>query len=481
MNTIVTVSHLTFSYPDYGLGSRSLFEDLSFTLYEGQMHMIFGEPESGKTTLSRILCALVPAYLGGKLTGSIRFKEQLEITQVHPNELTPLIGLVFQNPEEQIIMAACEDEIIFPLENLGLSRQEIGSRVETVLERYELTSYRHTNPGNLSGGEKKRLMLAVTDAIDPDLWVLDETFEELDSRWRQVVLTQLKERKKSVVLFASKDTGLYHEFFDLWGLLGPAEGGAAGCSVRFGEVGEICSAFSGSRRRQIEHREIIRDESQALTRVDDLTFRYAEPMSAFDLSVDRLCIYRGEILALYGPNGSGKSTLSSLLCGLIEPHGGTISIRAHQEWVHAQPQQLLRHTGYLFQNPDLQIFLPTIEDELRYGLIEQGIHGKRAEELIDDAVERFSLGNRKEPPTIMSYGKRKRLQAAVYYLLERTICILDETDSGLSDDEFFEILMLLSEHVDAVVLITHDKLLAQQCAHRIVYMDEGRIVREQSL
>ena len=477
MQKLATVDQMTFSYPSYGHEKvKYLFKDVSFSLYEGEMHIIFGEPESGKTTLSRIFTGLVPTYLGGRLSGSIRFRDEVEVTATSPNELTSRIGVVFQNPEEQILMAECEDEIIFPLENLGLSHKEIGERLETVLVRYDLVPYRHINPTILSGGEKKRLMLAVIDAINPDLWILDETFEELDAYWRKTICQYLKDTRKSVVLFASKDIELYQEFFDHWGIIQPQADGD-GNTILFSDRDSVITAFSDDSQASYTKASVVYDAAHLICFADHISFHYKEQTRDFLLKVDDFKVYEGETVALYGPNGSGKSTLSKMLCGLVEPHAGTITISKHAKWLPAQSKDLLRYTGYLFQNPDYQIFLPTIEDELRYGLTQKGVHGVEAEKQIENTLELFDLGDPKEPPTIMSYGKRKQLQAAVYYLLDRRICILDELDSGLSHAKYMKIFTLLASKVDAVILITHDERLAHRCANRIVYMKEGRIVK----
>jgi energy-coupling factor transporter ATP-binding protein EcfA2 len=127
--------------------------------------------------------------------------------------------------------------------------------------------------------------------------------------------------------------------------------------------------------------------------------------------------------------------------------------------------------SYLFQNPDFQIFLPTIAEELELGLRLQG----KPRSLAEEAAELFELPDANTPPALMSYGARKRLQAAVVYLLDRSICIVDEMDSGLDLRQFMNIISLLENTCDALILITHDSKLAEACADRIINMDAGRI------
>ncbi len=485
MNTIARVDNVTFSYPVYYPGSREhLFTDVSFSLVKGSIHLILGKPESGKTTLSRILTGLVPAYLGGSLQGSIEIGVEgdsaIAIPSVPPCDLLRHVGLVFQNPEEQIIMAECEDEIIFPLENMGLSRREISERLERVLRRYDLTAYRHKNPAQLSGGEKKRLMMAVLDAVDPDLWILDETFEELDTHWRTEICSYLKEQEKSVLIFASKDIELYHSVVDYWGIIEP-RGPDEGNTVRFADMQTILGLFDDSCGDVLEKSAVDYDKADVVCTLEHVTFSYRDQVSEFTLDIDHAALYDHEVVALYGPNGSGKTTVSRILCGLTRPETGTIGFRTGEHLKPVTATELQHTVGYLFQNPDFQIFLPTVEEELRLGLSGRGIHGESADRLVRECIDLFDLGDPKAPPAIMSYGTRKRLQAAVYYLLDRRICILDEMDSGISCSEYVRVLQLMRERVDAVLLITHDERLAEQCAHRILYIEQGKLVRERRL
>lgn len=463
---LLACEDLSFRYSSYGsLQNGSIFSDLSFDITEGMMHLLLAEPEAGKSTLCRILCRMIPEYLGGALSGHITYGSATDLLDLPPNALLSKIGAVFQNPEEQLLMTTCEDEIQFPLENLGLPAEQIQDRVEDVLERYELLDYRDTNPSQLSGGEKKRLLLAVTDAVDPELWILDETFEELDEHWKTYVCEYLSGRGKTVLLMASRDHHIYQEYFTRCALL-PSSG-----RIQWSEHAAVLEQFSDTAV------EVLKNETpgEEICVLEELSYSYPQGNRGFSLSVDTLRLYRGEIAAFYGPNGSGKSTLSKLVCGLLSPQAGMIRFSSEGELLQVDGPQRMRMCGYLFQNPDFQIFLPTVEDELRYGLKMQDILKKDADAMIAHVLDIFDLGDPSQPPAVMSYGKRKRLQAAVYYLLDRKICILDEMDSGLSMKMFTHLLALLSAKFDTIVMITHDLQIAKSYAHRIIYLDSGRI------
>ncbi len=134
--------------------------------------------------------------------------------------------------------------------------------------------------------------------------------------------------------------------------------------------------------------------------------------------------------------------------------------------------------GYLFQNPDHQIYLPTVRDELALGLRRQGMGRDEIERKIAEAVELFSLPDPASPPALMSYGGRRRLQAAISYLLPREILVLDEIDSGLSCREVERLLDALIPRAPGIILITHDMSLATSLSDRILVLEAGRLSRD---
>jgi energy-coupling factor transport system ATP-binding protein len=134
--------------------------------------------------------------------------------------------------------------------------------------------------------------------------------------------------------------------------------------------------------------------------------------------------------------------------------------------------------AYIFQNPDYQIFLPTVREELAYGLKEQHMDSGEIERRVTDAARLFRLPPLDTAPPLMSYGSRKRLQAAVYWLLDRPVVILDEADSGLAVRDLLEIIEAFRSGSRAILFITHSEEFARRFSDRIVLMRNGRIVEE---
>jgi energy-coupling factor transport system ATP-binding protein len=209
-------------------------------------------------------------------------------------------------------------------------------------------------------------------------------------------------------------------------------------------------------------------------RLDGVRLRFTGEES-FSLAIDSLELESGTICALLGRNGSGKSTLARILCGLIRPPEGTTSLWKGSGYQKADTGELNRRIGYLFQNPDHQIFLPSVFEELSLGLKNQGIGAGEAARRVEDACRRFLLPDPMALPSLMSFGARRRLQAATYSLLQRDILILDEVDTGLSYRELEILLKELFMPPTGILLITHDALLAKAVSDRNLLQSSGRV------
>jgi len=468
-NPDLLVRDLTFRYPPVAEQCYPVLEGASFSLAPGDIGAMIGPADAGKTTLARILVGLVPRFTGGSVSGTIRCRDA-EILHSPPYDLLEKIGLVFQDSDEQIFTTRCDTEIAFALESLGLPREDIAIRISRTLAQFDLSGFHGRNPTTLSGGEKKRLLVACIAAIDPPVWILDESLEELDRSWKLRILEYIRSTGKTALFLDSRWTPLLAKrCAKVWVLSkGRVVDTIAGAGLR--EEGILLRSLGAGPRRP-------RGEPERFLQADGLFFRFPGP-GTFSVSVEKLELSKGELCSLIGRNGSGKSTLGRILCGLLVPHRGLVSVNMGTGSHAARAEELNRTVGYLFQNPDHQIYLPTVRDELALGLKHAGATFAEADRLISDAVRLFSLPDPSTPPALMSYGARRRLQAATFFLLERGILILDEIDSGLSYGEILALLEALLSGGRGIVMITHDVELARRVSDRILLMDAGRISAE---
>lgn len=450
---MIKAENLAFRYDSYSeKEGDKVLRNINLTVHKGEKVLILGEPESGKTTLSLILSSLIPEFVEGELEG-----------KVYPEcEMKDRMGdytLVPQNAGEFILGETVEDEIAFPLESLGIERKEIIERVDKALSFWGLDALREASTTELSGGEKRRLMLASSLVTNPDYVIYDESFDDLDKGWRQVLRDHIKESSEASLVMASRFLSFFNDLFDRIYVL------------EHGELREWNGELSS-----IPTPNIIRKERNNILQCRGISFihpRRSSFSSPFVLTLDDFSLKSGEVVALMGPNGSGKSTFSRLLCGLDTPSEGTIIL----DETPCNKERLERSVGYMFQNPDYQIFLPQVKDELSYSLSFLKINEKEKEKRLSETAALFSL-SLSDTASLMSYGERKRLQSAIYYSLDRPFYILDELDSALTYKESISILEKLSRNGAGILLITHDNDFASAVADRGYRAKEGRIYEE---
>ncbi|HKL59143.1 MAG TPA: ABC transporter ATP-binding protein [Sphaerochaeta sp.] len=463
------VRDLYFTYQSWKEAKNTpVLTGLNLCLEYGSRTLLLAPFDTGKSTLARIIGGLCPKYLPGSMEGRVHVCSK-DLDHTEPWELLLDCGYVSQNPQEQFVALSVEDEIAFPLETLGLKREEIVRRVDAALENWGLGSLRTSSQQELSGGERKRVLLAVQQAINPHLWVLDESFDDLDRTWREYLTSLIKEGEQTTLVLASRYLEQFEDLFDRYALLEDGK-------VRFGDKGEILKSFSvlcgDELPNPLKGQELLTKTEHTLACSDLMTVRTrvstleAKP---FRLSVPSFQIHSGDLVTLVGPNGSGKSTFSRLLCGLDEPKAGSFTL----DGIVMSQKQLNRSVGYLFQNPDLQIFLPTVREELSWSLKRRkDLTDEQVKQMVGDCASLFGL-DLDETPSTMSYPLRKALQAAVYYLLDRPFYILDELDNALTYAVALSIIALLRRNGAGILLITHDRKFARLIGETTYAIEAG--------
>lgn len=459
MKEILKIQNLKYQYPSYpGLDFPQLLKGVNLSVNSGDFKIILGKPESGKSTLLKVIISLIPRYTDGIISGKVEYMGT-PIDRYKPYELISMIGSVFQDPDEQIFTTSCDSEIAFAMESIGMQREEMLNKVDSALGIMDIRTLKYRNPATLSGGEKKKLLAACLYAADPQIWLLDEILDELDPGAAKNIIQILLKEKKTVILFSSKMLDIFTDI---------------PCNILVLQEGKLIDTKemneTNIKNLLIKEGLIITEESHekqnilqdadTLISIKNLKYQYPGN-NEFNLFIEDFILRRGEIVALAGKNGSGKSTLGKLIAGLKKKDSGILSVTEKNNL----------SCGYLFQNPDYQIFLPTVEEELSFGL-------KPTNSEITDTIAKFNLPDKNVPPSLMSYGGRKRLQAAVYYLMDRDIYILDEADAGLSLEDFDNLINLLYKKEKGILIISHNINLCSRYSNRVYLIDSGRIADE---
>lgn len=450
------LENLSFAYENYGNTIREkIFDGVNLYVQDKEKILILGECGSGKSTLSSILASLTPAYNQGKLEGEISYDGK-GIGSAH--EMMSFLSLVPQDPGAYIITTSCEDELAYPLESLAVSRDEMKRRIDLSLSAWGLERYRTLMPAGLSGGEKKRLAVACALISDPEFVIFDESFDDLDVFWKEKLGNVIRDGNFTGIVTSARFIPSFRGFFDAVYRIEDRK------LVRISED-DAFENFSFS----IPCLDV--KETCTLEAVD-IKIEKERENTLFTLSVPSFHLKRGEIVSLCGDNGSGKSTFSRMLCALESQSEGSILMNG----ALADRKTLQRQVGYVFQNPDYQIFLPSVRDELSYSFSFLYVPKAEKEKRLEELSMLFSL-DLDASAALMSYGERKRLQCAVYYSLGRSFYILDEIEASLPYSESARMVELLASRGAGILLISHDEDFVR-CAAVRNYMIESGVMHE---
>ena len=379
--------------------------EIDLAVPAGQWLLLAGPSGCGKSTLLYLLNGLIPHVLGGEVEGTVRV-DGLVPANVALRELSRRVGTVFQNPEVQLFMLRVQEDVAFGCENLGLPPAATHRRVEQALGRLSLTTLRDREVSSLSGGQKQRLAIAGALAMGCRTLLLDEPTSDLDEPSRAELLATLVELRRMGHTIIMTE----HRLDGLEGMVD---------RVVTMESGRVVSDGPFPPAAPLCRRSLIRatDDSTPLVDLREVTFSYPGRTPA----LERLSVrFRaGEVVALVGPNGSGKTTLLKLLCGLLRPAEGRAWIAGVERPSLAR---LVGSVGFLFQNPDEQLFADTVIEEIAFG----PRHLDRAVN-VDRYLKRLGLSQyRNEHPRSLSRGERQRLAAATVLAMHPSLILLDE-------------------------------------------------------
>jgi energy-coupling factor transport system ATP-binding protein len=219
--------------------------------------------------------------------------------------------------------------------------------------------------------------------------------------------------------------------------------------------------------------------SDTLIRVENISFAYD---AATPVLVDvSLTVRSGEFLALIGRNGSGKTTLAKHFNGLLKPTDGQVLV-GEADTRTVPVGALARQVGFVFQNPDHQLFLPSVRQEIAYGPARLGLSGAALEERINETLERFGLAAMRERhPAVLGRGVRRLTALAAIYAMRPRVFVLDEPTGGLDRrfaSRLMDLLFNLANEGHAIVLITHDMRLVANHAKRVLLLRDGQVVAD---
>src|ERR687897_3553159 len=418
----VSIRDLAYTYRGQ---TEPALDGVSLEVAEGEFVVIMGHSGAGKSTLCTSLNGLIPHFFRGRMQGEVLI-EGRSTREGKVGEFAKDVGLVFQDFEAQLFSTNVALEEAFGPETFEVDREGMVRRVKTVLGQVRLEGFEGRQPATLSGGQKQRLAIASVLAIEPRILCLDEPTTDLDPIGKLGVFEiaeELKDRDDVTLIVVEHETEetldadriivlregkivadrpameilqyveLLQEssvmplqvtrFFHEMGLwqgqlpLTPEEGVA--------EFRKRKWHLSPERHRKLVQADEKRDEAygEPVIEVEALTHRYPNGVVALE-GVD-LSVRRGEFLAVLGQNGSGKTTLVKHFNGLLKPTEGSVRVGG-EETTDQGLRQLGQMVGYVFQNPDHQIFSDTVFEEVAFGPKIRDMDEGEIEERVEEAL-----------------------------------------------------------------------------------------------
>lgn len=499
MDEIISINDLSFQYPR---SDRLTLNNINLEVEKGEFIGLVGKSGCGKSTLLYHLTGIIPHAINGHLEGKVNVCG-LDISKHEIPELATHVGMVFQNPEVQLFSVTVEDEVAFIAENLNYPVEKIKKCLNFSLDAVGISDLRERYPFELSGGEKQRVAIASAISVKPEVLVLDEPTSELDSEGTEKVLEvihQLNQAGMTIILaehhldevapyldrLIVMDNGriiaddipqniFKNRVFENIGLRPPQtveiglKLGAAPLPLSVDDTLKIFKPFPAKLLPMEVVGQIAQTQGQKIVELKDLYFNHGDKNVLNNIN---LSINKGEMVGLLGPNGSGKTTLAMLMVGLLKPDQGLVRVNNMDPQINKG--KLLQKIGFLFQNPEHQLFCDSVYSELVYGLErEEGI-------VVDEIVQIMGLEKFKNKhPLTLSRGERQRVATATALVKKPEILIIDEPTTGQDWSRvrsFMNMVKKLNQDGVTVILITHDMRVAAEYCQRLVIIKDGSIL-----
>lgn len=505
---LIDIKNLTFEYfrRDEEGNLEEMIEalqEVSIDVNQGEFVAIVGRNGSGKSTLAKHINALLLPSEGAIIVDGLdTAEEELRLS------IRKSVGMVFQNPDNQIIGNLVEEDVAFGPENMGVPTGEIWNRVEESLETVEMKSYRSVSPNHLSGGQKQRVAIAGVLAMEPKCIIFDEATSMLDPQGREQIIfaaRQLQQEKNITILFITHHMdevvwadrvfvmdegkvvaqGTPRQIFEQRKLLEQ-------CGLRipvmyeyinfligqeiitrteladvYGEedlIALLCHKVKQKNGDAVEkhirensiydnskmNKEIIHETVKSGILLNHVSYRYNQGFAneVVALKDVTLQIEKGEFVAIIGETGSGKSTLMQHLNGLYLPTEGNVYFEGRDIADKDFSMKYLRQkVGLVFQNPESQLFAETVEKDVCFGPENMDISRVEAQKRAYEAIRLVGL-----PDTIydlsplqLSGGQKRRVAIAGVLAMQPDYLVLDEPTAGLDPAAAKELLELLKE------------------------------------
>lgn len=522
---IIEVKDLEFEYKNYDdngneTESSKVLKGINLTVPKGQFVAVLGHNGCGKSTLAKHFNGILVGTKGKVFVNGIDTADDDRIFDVRQT-----VGMVFQNPDNQLVATLVEEDVAFALENLGVPQDEIRRRVDEALKTVSMYDYREHSPHQLSGGQKQRVAIAGILAMRPDCIVLDEPTAMLDPKGRREVMKTIKELNsqgitiilithymeeaaqaqrvvvmddgniimddhpkkifsrvdelKACALDVPQVTELMHEL---------RKNGLAVSEEVLNEneaLDELLKlGISGKAKAEAEIKDNKKLNGELAAEIKKLTYKYSVGTPFESVAVDNVSVQieKGAFIGVIGHTGSGKSTLIQHLNGLLKPTEGEIFINGkniHDKGTDIRAVRFM--AGLVFQYSEHQLFEETVYKDIAYGPKNMGLSDEEVDKRVRSAAKSMGISDEllERSPFDLSGGQKRRVALAGVVAMEPEILILDEPAAGLDpkgrDTVLDEIYEYHKNSGTTILLVSHSMEDIVKYADKVLVMNRGRL------
>lgn len=524
------ISFVYYSDENHDRGITAL-DSVNLKIEKGSHVAILGRNGSGKSTLAKLINALELPSSGVIVVSGFDTRDEEYLWEIRRRT-----GMVFQNPDNQIVGTTVEEDTAFGPENLGVPQPELRRRVDGALQAVGLYDQARRQPSELSGGQKQKLAIAGILAMQPECIVLDEATAMLDPKTRhefmrlvhelqaergltvinvthhmdeaiqadylyilnygQVVIEgvpsevfQEANKIRDLGLEVPVPTAVAAELADAFGAILPI-GAAEGQSGAEKAIRHLLAEGPAPHRMNDLMKSVVYDRTEPSRRdepviidVKGLYYSYnpgesQEVRALQDLNFE---VRKGEVLGIIGSSGSGKSTLIQQLNALLKPQKGTVHIDGLRVGQKENLAAIRARVGLLFQYPEHQLFAESIYEDVAFGPRQQGVEEEEVEQRVYEALTVVGMVEEsvERSPFELSGGQMRRVALAGILAMKPQVLILDEPAAGLDPvgkEEILSYILALRDMGVTVVLVSHSMDDVARFADRLLVLHEGKQV-----
>ncbi len=518
------IKNLSFNYVSHNeeTGEKTSYkaiDNISLDIEEGSFVAILGHNGSGKSTLAKHLSGILKGHQGEVLVEGLSTTDEKNMWDIRKK-----VGMVFQNPDNQIVATIVEDDVAFGAENLGLEREEIKKRIDFGLNAVNMQDFRHSTTSNLSGGQKQRIAIAGILAMEPKCIVLDEPTAMLDPRGRKEVIETIKKLNKEKGITIVLITHYMEEVIDTDRLIIMEKGKVVLDDIPlnvFKNVEKIKElkldvpesmeiiynlnkkghnipldslsiedlakkliniGFNKSIYEHIENN--IEQEQEEKIKLKDIKYIYS-PKTVFEkIALDNinLTINKGDFLGIIGHTGSGKSTLIQMFNALIKPSFGQVYINREEIYSNNKPLKDIRQkVGVVFQYPEYQLFEETVYKDVAFAPINMGLPKEEVDKRVKEALNTVFIDESyyNKSPFELSGGEKRRVAIAGILAMKPEVLIFDELTAGLDPygrEEILSQIKYMQQKLDTtIVLVSHSMDDVSKTCNKVFVLNNGNM------